>query len=294
MEVKSTAKAFLDGTLLERAFEGDAPAKRTNGRKIQQTRVYAGILARTLIGLLKFLLLIMGFLFFWKIFDHAYVSDRFALSEVAVQGNQYVQDRQVEDIVRKEFPSALLRIDLKRLQERIEGEPWVQRAEVRRVLPGKILIQVVERAPKAVAVVDGAFYLVDSDGVILTRYEPGLGKFDLPILKGLLTSSRDNYLEENKKRAALFFKIITAIDGDGVQRSKGISELDVRNVEDPVFLPMNESVAVHLGDRDFLQRYLNFTNHLAEYQGLKEKNGPIESIDLRYENQVVFTSPKAP
>ena len=288
MEMKTVAKALADGTLLGKAFETETPPKRANGRSIRQTPQYAGALARALVGTLKLLLLLAGAVFFWKVFSHAYVSDRFVLAEVTIEGNRQVEGRYLEGIVRQEFPAALLRIDLRRLQERLEMEPWVQRAEVRRVLPDRLVLRVVEREPKAVAVVDGSFHLVDAEGFLLGKQDSAGGAFDLPLLKGLLPPGRDQAPEENQRRAALFFAVLEALDAGGTRRSQNISEVDVSRADDVVFIPMNETVTVHLGDKDFLPRYQTLIDHWPDYQKAKAERGPIESIDLRYMGQVVM------
>ncbi|MBI1746028.1 MAG: FtsQ-type POTRA domain-containing protein [Acidobacteria bacterium] len=294
MEVKPGARTLRESAWLERALEADAPLKRSNSRSIRQTRQFAGPATRLLIACLKLLLLAAGVFFFWKIFNHAYVSDRFEITDISIAGNHFMESSALGAIIRNEFPGAVLRVDLKRLQTRLETETWIQRAEIRRVLPGRLIVQVVERVPRAVGMVGGVLTLVDREGRLLGKYGPSYGKFDLPILKGLLAPDQGNYLAENKPRAALFFNIVEALDSAEVKHSKNISEIDVSRLDDPVFLPMNDPVVVHLGDKDFLQRYMNFSAHMNEYLKLKETHGRIEAVDLRFEDQVVFVPAQTP
>ena len=51
----------------------------------------------------------------------------------------------------------ILTMDLRRLAERIESQPWIETANVRRVLPRGLSIEVKEREPFAILKTDTLF-----------------------------------------------------------------------------------------------------------------------------------------
>lgn len=81
----------------------------------------------------------------------------------------------------------ILAADLPGLQSRIESNPWIEQAVIRRQYPDTVSIAVILREARAVVSLDEAF-LVDGTGFIFTRAS---GPFTaLPVLSGL---KRDDF-----------------------------------------------------------------------------------------------------
>lgn len=262
--------------------------RKSNGRAIKQTRSYRLLFWSLGRQLLRLALIFSVAIFLWKVYGYALSSPRFGLERIDFVGARNLDIARLEEKIRGRFPRFLLKVDLHKLQEYVELEPWVERAEVRRILPNSLEIKVREREPRAVAEINSELYLIDSEGLVLAPYQPRFGRFDLPIVKGLLAPEQAGYPEENKKRAGLYFKVIAELDSSGSSYSKGISEIDVSNPNNAVLIPMNDTVLIYLGDSDFLKRYRTFLENIASYLELKQRHGQIEAVDLRYENQIVY------
>ena len=65
-----------------------------------------------------------------------------------------------------------------------------------------------------------------------------------------------------------------------------ISEVYLTDAEDlkALLIIGQQTVQVHFGQKDFLQRFQNFLALLPEIQ---KSNGKLDSVDLRYRNQIV-------
>ncbi len=63
----------------------------------------------------------------------------------------------------------LLSIDLERIRAQLEMLPWVKKAEVSRILPGKLKINITEREPFALWQQDGTVRLIDETGHVITK-----------------------------------------------------------------------------------------------------------------------------
>jgi cell division septal protein FtsQ len=65
-----------------------------------------------------------------------------------------------------------------------------------------------------------------------------------------------------------------------------ISEVYLTDREDLKALMINgqQTIQVHFGQKDFLQRFRSF---LVLFPEIQRSNGKLDSVDLRYRNQVV-------
>lgn len=91
------------------------------------------------------------------------------LRKVEVGGNHRVEARDV--VVASELSARdhLLRISTSSVASHVERSPWVAQARVERILPSRVRITVVERAPAAVVIAGPSSYLVDGEGVVLEK-----------------------------------------------------------------------------------------------------------------------------
>jgi len=163
----------------------------------------------------------------------------------------------------------------------VETLPWVHTATVTRILPHALLVHITERIPVAYANVSGRVSLVDDDGMLLDK--PDNGAFDFPVLYGLenLTS-----LDDRRVRMALYLDFMRQLGGEAPRAGWLISEVYLTDGEDlkALLISGQQTVQVHFGQKDFLQRFHNFLVLLPEIQ---KSNGKLDSVDLRYRNQVV-------
>jgi cell division protein FtsQ len=137
-------------------------------------------------------------------------SPRFAIAEIAVRGAHRVDP----DALRARLP---IRVgdnafaDLTQVARAVRGEPWVAAADVRRVLPHTIVIELREHVAAA-AVELGELYLVDPDGRPFKRAvsTADAGEADgLPIITGL---SRAGFAADPAGAAASVRAALAAIE----------------------------------------------------------------------------------
>ncbi len=130
------------------------------------------------------LLLGLGFWSWQSGLGHAVAArTRAALTRASIAAGLTVQDVEVQG--RTVTPARLLLaalgirrgdpilfFDAEAARERLEHIGWVKTASVQRLLPGTILIRVVERQPFARWQIDGRMMVIDRDGVVLTAGDP--------------------------------------------------------------------------------------------------------------------------
>jgi len=179
------------------------------------------------------------------------------------------------------FGLKILRLSLDDVRKQLETIPWVQSAFVARVLPNHLVIRVDERKPVAYANVGGQVRLVDSEGVFLDK--PESAYFDFPVITGLEPNAGS---EECKTRIALYQDFMRELGAEIVHSGWTISETDLSDGDDlkALLVQGRETLQVHFGHENFLSHFHTFLALLPE---LRKSTTPLDSVDLRYRNQVV-------
>jgi cell division protein FtsQ len=220
----------------------------------------------------------------------ALTSPQFALSspeDVIVQGNQYISQEEVSDALR--IPGTgiirhgenIFRLSLEAKRSQAESIPWVRSAVVSRSYPHRIVVQVVERVPVAFVNVGGRVKLIDAEGVLLET--PPKAAFDFPVLRGL--EARDSVLGP-KSRIDLYREFSGQLAAETFSSGWLISEVDLADPDDlkALLVQGRETIEVHFGRNDFLDRFHDFLGLLPE---ARKTNRRIASVDLRYRNQAI-------
>jgi cell division protein FtsQ len=222
---------------------------------------------------------------------YTFTSSRFNVDSVRARGNHHVDPSEIERIVRTSFPSNLLRIDLAQLRDRIEQLTWARRAEVRRVLPAELIVEIEERRPAVILEIRGDLMIADSDGILLDRYDEKYGKIDMPVFRGLLGDSAEGYRrrkEENSERVRVGLRLLAELESGSENYARSISEIDVSDPQNLRVLLVDDTAEIEIGSRDFLKRFRGLMNSMRKYQELKEQYGEIASVDLRYDGQILY------
>lgn len=105
-------------------------------------------------------------------------SDHFALRRVAVAGNAVVGDEEIRAALPLE--ENLFALEVEELEERLERNPFIQRARVEKEYPDKLVVQLSERTP-VLWLGGGELQLLAGDGTVLPRTLLDAGGFDLPV-----------------------------------------------------------------------------------------------------------------
>ncbi|MCB2106454.1 MAG: FtsQ-type POTRA domain-containing protein [Rhodobacteraceae bacterium] len=104
------------------------------------------------------------------------------LDALTVEGRDQTDPAAILGAVDLERGSPILTIDVDRIQEAVEGLPWVKRAQVERKLPGTLHIVIEEKRPFALWQRDSRYTLVDAEGHVMGDVPGQYG--DLPLIVG--------------------------------------------------------------------------------------------------------------
>lgn len=125
------------------------------------------------------------------------------LKEVKIEGNNRISRNEVLTLAGLDDAPNILSLDIKALNRRVGGHPWIEKSTVRRTFPDGIRIVIQERNPMALIHLEGLYY-VDETGTIFDRAK-GRDKAEYPILTGL---RRDDLQSGEKKTSELLQKAL--------------------------------------------------------------------------------------
>jgi cell division protein FtsQ len=114
---------------------------------------------------------------------------------------------------------------------------------------------------------------------------PGAGKqkYSFPVIVGM---NPGEPLSTRAARMRIYNDLLRQLDSDGGHYSQDLSEVDISDQEDVKVMANDPAgaVLVHLGASEFLSRYKIYVTHV---QGWRQQFAKLESVDLRYEHQII-------
>ena len=217
-------------------------------------------------------------------------SPRFELQsadDLQVTGNQYVSGEEIANALAIPLQAGrgsglkVFRLSLETARKRVEAIAWVRSAALTRILPNRLLVHVTERTPVAFANLGGRVSLVDSEGVLLDK--PESASFDLPVITGLDSIPSP---QERQTRIALYQDFMNQLGEEILHSGWMVSEADLADGEDlkALLVQGRDTLQVHFGHESFREHFQTF---LALLPQLRKSKAPLDSVDLRYRNQVV-------
>ena len=99
-------------------------------------------------------------------------------------------------------------------------------------------------------------------------------------------------LSTRAARMKIYAELIKELDSTGAHYSQSLSEVDLSDPDDvkATVSDPKGAVLVHLGSGNFLERFQVYETHVQEW---RSQYSPLQSIDLRYDGQVIVNPESA-
>jgi cell division protein FtsQ len=198
-----------------------------------------------------------------------------------VTGMQNVTKAQIMEVLGGDIGRNIFFIPLAQQKAQLEQIPWVESASVMRFVPNRLKVEIHERTPVAFARVGPRMALIDAGGTLMELSSKH--KFSFPVILGM---NPGEPLSTRAPRMKTYGEMVSELDSGGARYSQDLSEVDLSDLED-VKVRVNDpagDVLVHLGSSDYLRRYKIYVTHA---QGWRQQFQKLESVDLRYDNQII-------
>jgi len=200
---------------------------------------------------------------------------------IEITGMQNVTKAQIMEVMGADIGRNIFFIPLAQQKAQLEQIPWVESASVMRFVPNRLQVEIHERTPVAFARVGPRIFLIDAGGTLMDLSPKH--KYSFPAIVGM---NPGEPLSTRAPRMRAYNELVRDLDSGGARYSQDLSEVDLSDLED-VKVRVNDpagDVLVHLGSSDYLPRYKIYVTHAREWRQQFQK---LESVDLRYENQIV-------
>jgi cell division protein FtsQ len=207
-----------------------------------------------------------------------------SLDQIEVTGNHFVPSATVAAAFAPDLGRSVLRVPLEDRRKELAAMPWVAQVWVKRDLPNRIRVELVERTPIAFLRLPNDLALIDASGVILDR--PLSAEFHFPVVSGISDSTPADARALRMKMFAEFMKDIEIVRSDAADRVSEADLSDEQDVRATLTGIGNEDgpVLVHFGDSDFGNRYRLLAENIDQW---RQSAGRVDSVDLRFARQVV-------
>lgn len=217
----------------------------------------------------------------WVLLERVRAHPYFALTEIVVSPTRHVRAGALLEAAGLTPGISLWRVDPAELVARLETNPWVHRASVRREFPRRLVVRLVERRPVAILLLEMPLY-VDPTGVAfapLGERDP----LDLPLVTGIeaaIQRGESVYARHGIRRA---IRLIELLGTAGLPFR--VSEVHIdREIGITVF-PVSPRLALTFGWGDFPAKLVRLSEVLDALAG---RESQIREVDLTLKGQAVI------
>ena len=290
-ESRASSRSFDDSPLDARMLDLDDEAESPFLRGQKRVPVRRGALPRKAVGRIKLLLivlLVLGVvgLVGVTLYRYGTQSWRFRIDSsdnIELLGNRNVTRAQVLEVMGGDIDRNIFFVPLAERKKQLEDIPWVESAAVMRLYPNRMKIELHERTPVAFVAVNSRIALIDAHGVIMDLPPGAQTSYSFPVIVGM---SDNEPLSTRAPRMKIYAELIRELDSTGAHYSQSLSEVDLSDPDDvkATVSDPKGAVLVHLGSSNFLERFQVYIAHVQEWRAQFSR---LDSIDLRYEGQVI-------
>lgn len=206
-------------------------------------------------------------------------SARFRVGRVLAAGGGYAPEREIRKVTEPYLGKNIFAADLDALQAKLEAQPWISTARVKRRIPDTLLIQIEERVPQVLVKVRDGVYMADGEGILLDRFGPEYSDYNFPILTGLDRVGRDTL----KKRIQTGAAFVDFLYKTRPQLADQVSEVDMEDDRD-LEVRLNDGGPPLKVSPDAFG--LNLDNYLAMRNYIASNYGDVKYVDLRWKDRI--------
>ena len=296
-ESRASSRSFddspLDARMLDLDDEGESPFLR--GQK--RVPVRRGPLPRKAADRIKLLLIVLLMvgavgLVATTLYRYGAQSWRFRIDSsdnIEVVDNRNVTHAQVLEVFASDIDRNIFFVPLAERKKQLEDIPWVESAAVMRLYPNRLKVALRERTPVAYVAVNSRIALIDAHGVIMDMPAARQSAFSFPVIVG---TSDTEPLSTRAARMKIYAELMKQLDSTGARYSGDLSEVDLSDPDDvkATVSDPKGAVLVHLGSANFLERFQVYVAHVQEWRAQFAR---LDSVDLRYDGQVIVNPDSA-
>lgn len=241
-------------------------------RKLEEKRRKRNKIIKSILKLLLLLAIIVGIILF------LFMSPVFNIKEININGNKRIDSNEIISLSQIHNDENIFKISKNSVKESIKENPYIDSVEIKRKLPNKIEIQIIERTPKYMIEFGNGFVYLNEQGYML---EISANNISIPILTGYSTSLNElnpgNRLNsDDLEKLATVIKIMDSAELNEIDTL--ITKINISDKENYVLELSNKGKVVYLGNGTSINdRILILKEILTKEEG---HNGEVFINDL--------------
>lgn len=220
----------------------------------------------------------------WWVWGWATTTELLAVDAVEVAGAARVPAEEVSRLAGVLRGQNIITLKFESVVRAIENMAWVKDAEISRRPPGRVVIEVAERVPFLLVMLDG-LYVMDTEGVIFKRHA-ATDALDLPIVTGMEGGEKEGEARLAPELEGALFKLVGVLRENRVLGLGRVSEIHLDPVYGLSVHTLDEGVRVEMGFSRFAEK-LDALGRVIEARRGSLKG--VEFIDLNNSREVVVS-----
>lgn len=256
--------------------------KQNRLKKVKQPYDWKKLFHRTLrvtLGLGSGILIVSGSVLTAQVLLE---SGYFAVNTVRVEQQSRVDEGDILAASDIRIGDGIFDLDLHLIGRKIEENPWIAKAEVKRAFPDEIIIRVVERAPEAIADM-GYLYYVDASGNVFKLLD-GTDRLDFPVISGISREDMLNHPDEVQGNLRKALALLDLLGGRQTFTLEDVSEVHVDPDEGLTLFTLVGGVPIKMGMGDYEYKLRRLEQ---VYEDLEPRLSALKYIDLNVIDRVI-------
>lgn len=253
--------------------------KRTKKKVAKKTTKKARIIKGIIKWTILLSALIASFIYFMS-------SPLFNLASIEVVNNEKISTDTIKSLSELKIGENIYNFSSKKVEQNIKQNAYIEKAEISRKLPNKVILTVKERQVTYQLEYANSYAYINNQGYILEISEQ---KEEVPIITGYTTEQNEieagNRLNsEDLEKLETVLKIMKSATLNDVD--KLITKIDIKNKQKYILILENENKMAYIGDASNLSNRMLYLKAIIEdTRGLKGEifiNGELNKKDAYF------------
>lgn len=194
---------------------------------------------------------------------YAQTTPRFAVSTVEIQGTKRLLREDVLAASGIQKGQNIFSLQIEKAERALVDSPWISSARVTRRLPGTVKLDVVEREPKAIAVISDKNFLVSQDGTPFKELGSG-DPHDLPLITGITARALSQDRRAEIERIVQTLGLLQTYEKLAVSGNYPIQEAHLSDTGSVSLVVGEPATTLHLGLGPFKKKLLRAERVLSK------------------------------
>ncbi len=199
----------------------------------------------------------------WGVHRYARTTPRFGIVHLEVEGTKRLSREDVLLAAGVKKGKNLFSLDIPAAEKALVASPWISSARITRRLPSTVRLQVVERDPRAILVLQGKSFLVSSDGVPFKELGQG-DPYDFPLITGISTTELTRDRRAELERLSRTLALLAKYDELSLARSHPVQEVHLADTGAASLVVGDSGTTLHLGESPWKQKLLRAERVLSK------------------------------